>query len=409
MAEPGRVIIRNCHVIDATSPEPREATVVIEGSRIVDVVPAGSPVSIGSAGSGEEIDLAGGWLLPGLWDVHTHIGRGIPDPGWRDETIAERTTRAGRDCMDALRLGITGMRVVGEREYVDVAWKRAFDSGQFIGPSLFTCGWFITTTAGHFLRSGCAIEVDGPVEYRKAIREQIKHGVDFIKLNLTGGIMGPPWDGMQDTFPTPDEIDAAFEICHQRGFKVVAHAGGIHGIKTAIEHGAWTLEHGYVLDDEAVAMMVEAGTFYVPTLGLSHLNRGPKYAESDAERAWAEAHPAPPDYAARAVVAAEAHAAGFKKALDAGVRIACGSDLALPDGGLLELGQLVRRGMTEWQAIVAATQTSAEVCLVGDERGTVEPGKAADLLAVGSNPLDDIENVRDVRLVVKDGQVVVRR
>ncbi|MCH8818365.1 MAG: hypothetical protein IIC92_11630, partial [Chloroflexi bacterium] len=126
MAEPGRVIIRNCHVIDATSPEPREATVVIEGSRIVDVVPAGSPVSIGSAGSGEEIDLAGGWLLPGLWDVHTHIGRGIPDPGWRDETIAERTTRAGHDCMDALRLGITGMRVVGEREYVDVTWKRAF-------------------------------------------------------------------------------------------------------------------------------------------------------------------------------------------------------------------------------------------------------------------------------------------
>ena len=409
MNESNRLVLRNCHVIDATSPEPREATVVIEGSRIIDVVPAGSPVSIGSAGSGEEIDLAGGWLLPGLWDVHTHIGRGIPDPGWRDETIAERTTRAGRDCMDALRLGITGMRVVGEREYVDVAWKRAFDSGQFIGPSLFTCGWFITTTAGHFLRSGCAIEVDGPVEYRKAIREQIKHGVDFIKLNLTGGIMGPPWDGMQDTFPTPDEIDAAFEICHQRGFKIVAHAGGIHGIKTAIEHGAWTLEHGYVLDDEAVAMMVEAGTFYVPTLGLSHLNRGPKYAESDAERAWAEAHLAPPDYAARAVVAAEAHAAGFKKALDAGVRIACGSDLALPDGGLLELAQLVRRGMTEWQAIVAATQTSAEVCLVGDERGTIEPGKAADLLAVGSNPLDDIENVRDVRLVVKDGQVVVRR
>ena len=108
-------------------------------------------------------------------------------------------------------------------------------------------------------------------------------------------------------------------------------------------------------------------------------------------------------------MAAEAHAAGFKKALDAGVRIACGSDLALPDGGLLELAQLVRRGMTEWQAIVAATKTSAEVCLVGDERGTVEPGKAADLLAVGSNPLDDIENVRDVKLVVKDGRVVVRR
>ncbi len=405
MVDSSRVIIKNSHVIDATSQEPRELTVVVEGTDIVDLLPPGSPVSSGNA---QEIDLRGSWLLPGLWDVHTHIGRGIPDPGWRDESIAERTTRAGRDCMNALALGITGMRVVGEREYVDVAWKRAFDSGLFIGPSLFTCGWFITTTAGHFLRSGTAKEVDGPTEFRRAIRENIKNGVDFIKLNLTGGIMGPPWDGMQNTFPTPDEIDAAFEICHQRGFKVVAHAGGTHGIKTAIAHGAWTLEHGYVLDDEAVTMMAEAGTYFVPTLGLSHLNRGPAYAESEVEHAWAEAHPAPPDYAARAVVAAEAHAAGFKKALDAGVPIANGSDLALPDGGLLELAQLVRRGMTEWQAIVAATKTSAEVCEASDRRGTVEIGKAADLLAVGSNPLEDIENVRDVKLVMKDGQIVVQ-
>ena len=405
MADSSRVIIKNSHVIDATSQEPRELTVVIEGSDIVDLLPPGSPVSSGDA---QEIDLRGGWLLPGLWDVHTHIGRGIPDPGWRDESIAERTTRAGRDCMNALALGITGMRVVGEREYVDVAWKRAFDSGLFIGPSLFTCGWFITTTAGHFLRSGTVKEVDGPTEFRRAIRENIKNGVDFIKLNLTGGIMGPPWDGMQSTFPTPDEIDAAFEICHQRGFKVVAHAGGTHGIKTAIAHGAWTLEHGYVLDDEAVTMMAEAGTYFVPTLGLSHLNRGPAYAESEIEHAWAEAHPAPPDYAARAVVAAEAHAEGFKKALDAGVPIANGSDLALPDGGLLELAQLVRRGMTEWQAIVAATKTSAEVCEASDRRGTIEIGKAADLLAVGSNPLEGIENVRDVKLVMKDGQIVVQ-
>jgi imidazolonepropionase-like amidohydrolase len=405
MADSSRVIIKNSHVIDATSQEPRELTVVVEGTDIVDLLPPGSPVSSGNA---QEIDLRGSWLLPGLWDVHTHIGRGIPDPGWRDESIAERTTRAGRDCMNALALGITGMRVVGEREYVDVAWKRAFDSGLFIGPSLFTCGWFITTTAGHFLRSGTAKEVDGPTEFRRAIRENIKNGVDFIKLNLTGGIMGPPWDGMQNTFPTPDEIDAAFEICHQRGFKVVAHAGGNHGIKTAIAHGAWTLEHGYVLDDEAVTMMAEAGTYFVPTLGLSHLNRGPAYAESEVEHAWSKAHPAPPDYAARAVVAAEAHAAGFKKALDAGVPIANGSDLALPDGGLLELAQLVRRGMTEWQAIVAATKTSAEVCEASDRRGTVEIGKAADLLAIGSNPLEDIENVRDVKLVMKDGQIVVR-
>ena len=158
----------------------------IADGRIQDVTPS----SHAASSTANVIDLAGAFVLPGLWDVHTHIGRGIPDIEARDEPIAERTIRAGQNCIDALNLGITGIRVVGEKEFIDVAWKRAFDSGQFVGPSLFTCGYFITTTAGHFLKSGCAIEVDGPDEYRRVIREQIKNGVDFIKLNLTGGVMG---------------------------------------------------------------------------------------------------------------------------------------------------------------------------------------------------------------------------
>ncbi len=404
MTQSSRIALVNCSIVDATSEEPREANVLIEEGKIQDVSSAS-----GSLNGAEVIDMQGDFLLPGLWDVHTHIGRGIPDIEAKDEPTSERTIRAGRNCMDALSLGTTGIRVVGERDFIDVAWKKTFDAGTFLGPSLFTCGYFITTTAGHFLKSTCAIEVDGPEGYRKAIREQIKNGVDYIKLNLTGGVMGPAWDKMPNTFPMPDEIDTAFELCRQRGFKVVAHAGGLDGIKTAISHGAHTLEHGYMLDEEAVAMMAASETYFVPTLSLTHLNRGPDFAQNEFERTWSESHQIPEDYRLRAVDAAIGHVEGFRNALKAGVKIACGSDIDLPYGGLLELGMLVNCGMSEWQAIVAATLTSAEVCDVEDEYGTIEQGKWADLIAMKSNPLDDIQSVLDLSLVIKRGQIVKRQ
>ncbi len=406
MAQEHVLVLRDCVIIDATSPSPREGSVVVVGEHIQEVTDSRRP----SIPSGAEvIDLGGAFLLPGLWDVHVHIGRGVPDSEARDESVAERTIRAGSNCMDALALGITGIRVVGERDFIDVAWKRAFDSGRAVGPTLFTCGYFLTTTAGHFLRSGCALEVDGPEGFRRAVREQIKNGVDFIKLNMTGGVMGLPWDRMPNTFLLPDEIEAVFELCRRRGFKVVAHAGGTDGIKAAVRAGAHTIEHGYMLDAEAIGLMVEKGTYYVPTLSLTHLNRGPEYAVSEYERDWARKHPVAEEYRQRAIQAATAHAEGFKKALQAGVKIACGSDLDPPSGGLLELGMLVRCGMTPWQAIVAATQTAAEVCCAQDSYGTIEPGKKADILILDANPLDAIENVRRLRLVIKKGRVVVRR
>ena len=406
MSDASHLVLSNCNIIDATSASPRLGRVVISEGRIQDV--ALGP-SFGAVDGADVFDARGGFVLPGFWDVHTHIARSIPDIEARDESTAERAIRAGRNCIHALRHGITGLRVVGERDYIDVAWKRAFDSGQFVGPSLFTCGYFITTTAGHFLNSGCAIEVDGPEGFRRAIREQIKNGVDFIKLNMTGGVMGPPWDAMANTFPLPDEIETAFELCHRRGFKVVAHAGGTDGIKAAIRAGSHSIEHGYLLDDEAISLMTEGGTYYVPTLSLTHLNRGPDYAATEFEREWSLAHPIPEPYRLRAVEAAAAHADGFRKALSSGVKIACGSDLSLPDGALFEMDMLVRCGMSEWQAIVAATKTAAEVCCVSDQYGTVEPGKRADLVVLASSPLDNIDNVRDVVAVIKNGKLVRSR
>src|SRR5207253_8374810 len=132
----------------------------------------------------------------------------------------------------------------GAHHFMDVAWKRAFDSGQHVGPRLFASGYFLTTTGGHFLTSGHALEVDGPYGWVKAIREQIKNGVDHVKLNLSGGIMGPAWDLHTHSFLLDDEIRAAFEICRKRGFKVMAHATNPEAVKNAIRLGAHSVEHG---------------------------------------------------------------------------------------------------------------------------------------------------------------------
>ena len=392
----------NGSIIDANTAEPAASNILV----VEDTIKELSTFLDKKLGTDQIIDISDKFILPGLWDIHTHIGKGIPDIEAMVEPLSERTIRAGRNCIDALNLGVTSLRVVGERDFIDVAWKKSFLSGRFIGPSLYTCGWFITTTAGHFLKSGCALEVDGPVGLRQAIRNQIKNGVDFIKLNLTGGVMGPSWDRMEDTFFTEDEIKAAFDICAQRGFKVVAHAGGTEGIQKAISYGAHTIEHGYQLDDNTVRQLVGSDTFLVPTLSLTHMNRGEKYADTDFERQWTLTHPVEEDYKIRAIKAADQHAEGFRKAISAGVKICCGSDLDLPYGSLLEMSMMVKCGMTPHQAITAATLNSAEACLAGDAYGTIEPNKKADLLILNKNPLDDINNIRDVHMVVKGGRIL---
>ncbi|SVA02333.1 uncharacterized protein METZ01_LOCUS55187 [marine metagenome] len=392
----------NATLIDALSPEPKEGNISVLNGEITEI----SNNTLPKNSDALTLDLKDKYLVPGLWDVHTHIGKGIPDLEARDETTAERTVRAGNNCRRALDLGITSLRAVGEKDFIDVAWKEAFASGAYVGPNLYTCGWFITTTAGHFLKSGCAVEVDGPTEYIRTIREQIKNGVDFIKLNLTGGVMGPKWDKMPNTFPLEDELKAAFDICEQRGYKVVAHAGGVDGIKKAISMGAHTLEHGYQFDDEAIDMLAKSQTYYVPTLSLTHMNRGEEFADSEFQLKWMKAHPIDESYKERAIEAAVMHASGFKKAIEAGVEVACGSDLDLPYGALFETEMLVKCGMTEHQALTAATLTSAKVCLAEEKNGTLEPGKKADFVVLNSNPLENISNLQDVYMVVKDGNIV---
>ena len=353
-------------------------------------------------GDAETIDLAGEWLMPGLWDAHIH-----PDYlSLADVPLADQVALFGNRLMAALtESGIVGLRCAGSHNYMDVAWKRAFESGLYVGPNLFAAGHFLTTTGGHFLTSGHALECDGPYGFVKAIREQIKHGVDHIKLNLSGGIMGPAWDLHRHSFLLDDELKAAFDICRLREFKVMAHATNPQAVKNAIRLGAHSVEHGYILDDECIELFLEHGTWYVPTLSISHLS--PSQAENDWEKRWVKNRNLSHALCCRVDAASGVHAGWFKKALDAGVKMALGSDIRpLQDAALLELGLWVRDGATPWQALQAATRHGAAVCGVGEELGTVEVGKRADLIVVGGNPLDDMQNVRRLRLVLKDGRIV---
>ena len=395
-----RTLLTHATLIDCVEPRPRpNCSVLIEDGRIKEILDAGAAPAVGDA---ELVDLKGAYLMPGLWDVHIH-----PDYlSLADVPLPDQVTLFGHRLQAALLdSGIVGFRCAGAHHYMDVAWKRAFESGQHLGPRLFASGHFLTTTGGHFLTSGHALEVDGPYGFVKAIREQIKNGVDHIKLNLSGGIMGPAWDLHRHSFLLRQELEAAFDICKLREFKVMAHATNPEAVKAAIRLGAHSIEHGYILDDECIELFLEHDVWYVPTLAISHLT--PKQATNFWEQGWVKNRNLAPSLCCRADAAADVHRDGFRKALNAGVKMALGSDIRpLKEAALLELGLWVRDGASPWQALVAATRNGAAICGVGDQLGTVEPGKIADLIVVGANPLEDIDNVRKLQLVLKDGRIV---
>jgi imidazolonepropionase-like amidohydrolase len=288
---------------------------------------------------------------------------------------------------------------------MDVAWKRAFDSGQYIGPRIMTCGYFLTTTAGHFLTSGHARECDGPYGFVEAIRDQIKHCVDYIKLDLSGGIMGQFWDRHWHSFMLEEELKAAFSICHQRDYKVIAHATNPDAVKSAIRLGAHSIEHGYIMDKECIRLFLEHDVWYVPTLAISHLT--PSQADTVWEKDWVEQRDLSPDLCRRADAASEVHRTWFQDALKSGVKMALGSDIRpLTDSALLEMGLWVKDGATPWQTLIAATRNAAALCGLEADLGTVEVGKLADLIVVQANPLEDIHNLRSLLLVLKEGKIV---
>jgi imidazolonepropionase-like amidohydrolase len=404
----------NCSVVDAIAPAASPAcTVLVEDGRI-GWLESGRDVHIPDGA--DTVDLEGRYLLPGLWDCHCHPGIMIPDPERYSafETESELTLRALRMLRGAFETGITGVRVVSEAAYVDVAlreafaqatptgmWRDAYEPLPLHGPRMFVSGRGLRVTGGHGAERRVtglvdyALEVDGADEVRKATRYLIKMGVDWIKLMITGGIAGIR-EGMGESQMTFDEIKAACDTAHNKGLKVAAHIGAAAAAKLAVEAGLDSVEHGYLLDKEVVDMMAERGVWYVPTMTVTEdlermrLNNTPEYSMARAEEG------------------AAAHRRSFELALSAGVKIASGADMnPMWATSAKEIYWLGRCGMTNLQALQAGTIRAAELCGVADDLGTVEPGKLADLIVVDDDPLRDLRNLQKVRLVIKEGQILV--
>ncbi|GIK42861.1 MAG: Xaa-Pro dipeptidase [Chloroflexota bacterium] len=391
------------------------ATVVIEAGRIARIDP---PQPAQPPEEGTIINLDGAYLLPGLWDVHCHpSGMVDPDDYSYFQSEAECTLMAVRNTTAALRAGITALRAVAEVNFIDVAlretyagrhpaglWRKGYEDKPLIGPRLFCAGPAISITGGHGSQgrvepryTSLVIEADGPDEIRKAARTCIKMGVDWIKLFITGGISGKR-ESMYEIQMTPAEIEAACEVAHHKGLKVTAHTGCAEAAKIGIRAGLDCIEHGYQLDEEACELMVEYEVYYCPTISVTQ------------DEAYLRRWEWPEDSIRRALAGAELHRQSFQRALKAGVKMVNGADLnPIADTAVPEIEWVVKTGMSPAQALIASTRHPAEMCGVADSLGTVEVGKLADLIAVRENPLENISALREVKLVLKEGEVIVNQ
>ena len=402
------IVIRAGSLIDGKSDKPRrDQMIVIHGNRIESVTDAASTkVPPGAT----VIDLSAATLLPGLIDCHTHIflqgeepAQGGYDANILNAPLALRAARATVAARRALEQGFTTLRDV-ETEgagYGDIGVKQAIDQGYIPGPRLFVSTRAILTTGGYPLE-GYAPEldmpkgaqiVDGPVEARKATREQLDHGADWIKVYMTHrSWVGRNGELVSQPTLTVEELRAIVDETHGWGKKVACHAYGGIGLHRALDGGCDSIEHGLDLDDAAIAQMLKQGTWYVPTISAYYHD-------------WA---PADTPGGQRDRLRVSLHEPSFKKALKSGVKIAFGTDM----GGIpwsepiaQEFPRMVDLGMSPMDAIQSATSRAATMLDMDGKIGVIAPGAFADVIAVSGDPLRDIKALGTVQFVMKNGEV----
>jgi imidazolonepropionase-like amidohydrolase len=352
------------------------------------------------------LDLNDYTVLPGLIDAHTHL---IGDANSHDpidelkHTSAERAFGSIANARAVLVAGFTTVRDLGTyRALVDVALRDAINRGDVVGPRMYVAGAFVTITGGAGAVTGFAPDVtlpwdlrfgtaNSPAEVRERIRELASQRVDVIKVLASGAILthnsNPTGREM-----TNEELAAAVDEARNFGLKVAAHAHSTAGIKAAILAGVASIEHGTYMDDEGRQLMKQHGTYLVPTLEVSECDSGDTF---------------PPEFVARAKKAAAVHFAMFRKAVEAGIKIAFGTDIVVCPFGrnAREFGLMVQNGMTPLQAIQAATVGAADLLGVSNQLGSIRVGKSADIIAVRGDPLTNVRTLEDVAFVMKQGVV----
>ncbi len=395
-----RTVFHGGKVFDGTMAPITDADVAIEDGRIVDVGP-------GLDGD-VAVECNGATLLPGLFDCHTHVMFSSLD--WVEALVKPFSFMfydAERNLASTLATGITTIR---DAMGADAGVKRAVDEGLVPGPRMQISVTMLSQTGGHadgWLRSGTDLEVlwpgmpsgivDGPDAVRRKVREMIRAGADVIKVATSGGVLSPDDDPRHPHF-RPDELDEIVAEAAAAGIWVMAHAQGAEGIKNAVRAGVRSIDHGIFLDEEGIALMLERGTWLVPTLVAP---RG----VIDAADAGASI---PASSVAKARELVDTHRDAIRRAIDAGVRIAMGTDSGVAPHGanLREVALLVDCGLTPQQALVATTSSGAELMGLDGELGSLAPGLRADLVVLDGDALD-VSTLRErVRQVWKDGVLV---